>query len=142
MRTSIRAFYLALIFAFLILSLVLVFSSCSSSEDPSVVENKTDDIPSLAQARKEVEEARKKADDIQFKEDIQSKVMGNHPSYSYSVSITYIRDDRPKPALCFAYMWGGYTDGGPGLAEVPCENVKHLLAPSQQKKMAQEQAAK
>lgn len=56
--------------------------------------------------------------------------------------IIYIRDDRTKPALCFAYMWGGSSRGGPSLAEVPCENVRHLLAPSQQEKMIQEEAAK
>ena len=124
MRTSIRTIYLALI-----LALGLVFSGCGSSEEPAVVEDKTEEGLSLAQARKEVEEARKKAEDIQF------KVMSNHPDYSYFVGMSYIRDDRPKPALCFAYIWGGYVNGGPGLAEVPCENVKHLLAPSQQKKM-------
>ena len=120
MQTGIRTGYLALVFA-----LGLIFSGCGSNEDPFIIE------------------ARKKARETQNREVIQAAMSGSHISGSYSPSdIFYVRDNRAKPALCYAYMWGGSYHGGPGLAEVSCENVRHLLAPSQQRKMEQEQAAR
>lgn len=123
MQTSTRIGYLALV-----LALGLIFSSCGSKEDPSVTE------------------ARKKAEEIKKIEAIQARILNLNDIHFdqglYPSGILYIRDDRPKPALCFAYMWSGTYPGGPGLAEVPCQNVRDLLAPSQQRKMEQEQAAR
>lgn len=106
---------------FVFSALWLVFNGCSLNEDPIVVE------------------ARNRANEIQAKERIQALVTGL--LYGNDRGIAYVRDDRVR--LCFAYIWDGdgTTHGGPGLAEVPCEKVKHLLAPSQQEKMAQEEAA-
>jgi hypothetical protein len=116
MRISIRTSYLALV-----LALGLPFSGCGSSEDRSVVE-----------AGKETKEK-------EWREFFQTKILPSGDTgwmARSSSGIYYIRDDRV--GLCFAYMWGGGGYGGPGLAEVPCEKVKHLLTPSQQKKMEQE----
>lgn len=33
----------------------------------------------------------------------------------------YIKD--PRTGLCFAYYWGGTANGGPALANVPCEAI-------------------
>jgi len=120
MQNSIRTGYLALVFA-----LGLIFSGCGSNEDRSITE------------------ARKKAAEISRIEAIQAAISGGYINDLYfPLDITYVRDDRAKPALCYAYIWGGSSHGGPGLAEVSCENVRHLLAPSQQRKMEQEQAAR
>ncbi|MCW1891933.1 MAG: hypothetical protein KIH65_001680 [Candidatus Uhrbacteria bacterium] len=37
--------------------------------------------------------------------------------------IQYIEDTRTSPHLCFAYIWSGSPDGGPGFAHVPCEAI-------------------
>lgn len=42
-------------------------------------------------------------------------------------SVLYFKDTRPTPPICFAYVWGGGSHGGPGLATVPCAAVEHLL---------------
>ena len=42
-------------------------------------------------------------------------------------SISYFKDSRPTPPLCFAYTWLGGSYGGPVLATVPCEAVESLL---------------
>jgi|GEM_PF-4778675 len=42
-------------------------------------------------------------------------------------SIHYLRDTRPEPPICYAYLWGGAASGGPALAVVPCDSVRHLL---------------
>lgn len=111
-------------YLFIISALVLAFSGCGSSENPLITE------------------ARQEAAKFKAKERVQAKVTGGYSDYEdlAKMGIAYVRDDRV--GLCFAYIWGGAYRGGPGLAEVPCEKVRHLLAPSQQKKMAQEEAAK
>jgi hypothetical protein len=42
-------------------------------------------------------------------------------------SLTYLRD--PRTGLCFAYFFEtrGDHQGGPALANVPCERVEHLI---------------
>ena len=42
-------------------------------------------------------------------------------------SLTYIRD--PRTGLCFAYIFEtrGDHQGGPALANVPCDRVEHLI---------------
>ena len=42
-------------------------------------------------------------------------------------SIQYIKDTRT--GLCFAYYWGGKSNGGPSLATVPCEAIPPQLLP-------------
>jgi hypothetical protein len=46
--------------------------------------------------------------------------------------LSYFMDGRPNPPICYAYMWrdeglGDAYAGGPALATVPCEAVRHLL---------------
>jgi len=42
-------------------------------------------------------------------------------------SLTYLRD--PRSGLCFAYLFEtrGTYQGGPALANVPCDRVEHLI---------------
>lgn len=42
-------------------------------------------------------------------------------------SMIFFQDTRTK--LCFALMWGGQGNGGPGLAAVDCAIVKEHLIP-------------
>ena len=48
--------------------------------------------------------------------------------------ITYIRDSRTNPPLCFAYYRdrGGMANSGPALTEVPCEAVSKFLPSNEQ----------
>lgn len=41
------------------------------------------------------------------------------------LGIQYIKD--PRTNLCFAYYWGGLSDGGPALATVPCETASNYV---------------
>jgi len=44
---------------------------------------------------------------------------------SHSTTISYIKDTRPEPDLCYASMYLGSYYGV--LATVPCEAVEHLI---------------
>lgn len=44
---------------------------------------------------------------------------------SAKANLVYFEDERT--GLCYAYIWGGDSHGGPALTLVPREKVEHLL---------------
>ena len=83
--------------AFMLCILCFTFMLCSCETEISVTQRQSADALWRAQYR--IAEARK--------------------------SLVYFRDD--GTGICFALMWGGMGNGGPGLATVDCEKVQEKL---------------